>query len=217
MEPTGWREVVGVVADTKQYGLAQDTSNQFYEPYGQLPFSMMTLVVRTDGDPASVAPALRSTVHALDPDLPIGQVRTLGDLLAQSVGRERFSMFLLGTFAASALLLAVIGLYGVLACAVGQRTLEIGVRMAHGARPGDVLWMFVREGLGLALAGAAIGLAGALVLTRLMTAMLFGVEPADPATLTLVPLALVAAATLASLVPAYRAMRIDAVVALRAE
>jgi putative ABC transport system permease protein len=173
--------------------------------------------VRTDNNPASVAPALRDTVRALDPDLPVGQVRRLEDLLAESIGPQRFSTLLLGTFAVSALFLAAIGLYGVLACAVRQRTFEIGVRMAHGARPGDVLWMFVREGICLALTGATIGIAGALVLTRLMTTILFGVEPTDPAPLTLVPLALVAVSTLASLVPAYRAMRIDAVAALRGE
>lgn len=144
-------------------------------------------------------------------------MRTLADLLERSIGPQRFSALPLGAFAASALSLAVIGLYGVLASAVTQRTLEIGVRMAHGARPANVLWMFVREGLGLTLAGTAIGLAGALVLARLMTAMLFGIEPTDPATLMLVPLALLAVAALASLVPAFRAMRIDAVVALRGE
>jgi putative ABC transport system permease protein len=212
-----WQEVVGIVADTKHYSLTRDTTNQFYEPYGQLSFSIMTLVVRTDSTPAGVAPALRDAVRALDPDLPIGQLRALDDLLAQSIGPQRFSALLLGTFAASALFLAVIGLYGALAYAVGQRTLEIGVRMALGAQSGNVLWMFLREGLSLALAGAAVGLAGALVLTRLMTAMLFGIEPTDPATLTLAPLALVVVALLASLIPAYRAMRTNAVMALRGE
>jgi len=208
---------VGIVADTKHYSLTSDTTNQFYEPYGQLSFSIMTLVVRTDSTPAGVAPALRDAVRTLDPDLPIGQLRTLDDLLAQSIGPQRFSARLLGTFAASALFLAVIGLYGALAYAVGQRTFEIGVRMALGARSGNVLWMFLREGLGLALAGAAAGLAGALVLTRLMTAMLFGIEPTDPVTLTLTPLILMAVAVLASLIPARRATRIDAVRALRGE
>ena len=127
------------------------------------------------------------------------------------------STILLGTFAASALSLAVIGLYSVLAYAVGQRTLEIGVRMAHGARAADVLWMFVREGLGLALAGSAIGLACSLGLTRLMSALLFGVKPADPATLAAVTLAVTSTAVLASLVPACRATRVDAVAALRGE
>lgn len=217
MGPDVWREVVGIVADTRQYGLTEDSTSQFYEPYGQLPFSMMTLIIRTAGDPAGVTPALREAVRTLDPDLPVGQVRTLEDLVAQSISRERFSAFLMSTFAASALALAVIGLYGVLAYAVGQRRLEIGVRLALGARPVDVLRMFVREGFGLALAGTAIGIAGALALSRLMTSMLFGVDPADPATLTLVPVALLAAAVLASLLPAYRAMRTDSVLALRGE
>ncbi len=217
MGPNVMREIIGIVADTKQYGLAEDTTSQFYEPYGQLPFSAMTLIVRTDNDPVGVAPALRDTVRALDPDLPVGQVRRLEDLLAQSIGPERFSTLLLATFSTSALLLAAIGLYGVLASAVGQRTLEIGVRMAHGARPGNVLWMFIREGLCLALAGSIIGIACALCLTRLIATMLFGVQPADPLTLASVPLAVTAVALLASLVPASRAMRIDAVAALRGE
>jgi len=173
--------------------------------------------VRTDGDPASLTPALREVVRSLDPDLPVGQVRRLEDLLAQSTSSQRFSAILLGTFAGSALVLAVIGLYGVLAYAVGHRRFEIGVRMAHGARPGDVLWMFVREGLTLGMAGAAFGLAGALALTRLMASMLFGVEATDPTTLTLAPLLLIVAAGLASLIPAYRAMRIDPVAAIRGE
>ncbi len=217
MGPEAWREVVGIVADTKQYGLTQDASNQFYEPYGQLTFSSMTLVVRTDGDSASVVPSVRDAVHALDPDLPIGGVRTLDDLVAESIGSQRFSTLLLGAFAAAALLLAVIGLYGVLAYAVGQRTLEIGVRMAHGARSGNVLAMFLREGFGLALVGTGLGLAGALLVTRLMASLLFGVEARDPATLALASITIVVVSTLASLVPAWRATRVDPVVALRGE
>ena len=126
-------------------------------------------------------------------------------------------MVLLAAFAASALLLSAIGLYGLLVYSVGERRIEVGVRMAHGAKPRQVLWMFVREGIGLGLLGAAIGLAAARALSRLVASLLFGVEPTDPVTLSLVFVSLVAAAALASLVPAYRAMRTDVVGALRAE
>ncbi len=217
MDPEGWREVVGVVADVKQYGLTQDATNQFYEPYGQAPARYMTLVVRTVGDPASVMPAVRRAVRALDPNLPIGEIRTLDDLVAQSIGPQRFSALLLATFAVAALFLAVMGLYGVLAYAVGQRTLEIGVRVAHGAGSARVLAMFLREGLGLALVGTGLGLAGALLVTRLLSGLLFGVEARDPATLVLASLTIVVVSTLASFVPAYKATRVDPVVALRGE
>ncbi len=217
MGSDAWCEVVGVVVDTRQYGLRGDVTAQFYQPHAQEPFSGMTLVVRTDADPAAVTPALREAVRAIDPAVPVSQVRTLEDILGQATAPERFSMLLLGAFAASALLLAAIGLYGLLAYSVGQRRMEIGVRMAHGAKPRDVLWMFVREGIGLGLLGAAIGLAAALALARLIASLLFGVRPADPATLSVVFVSLVAAAALASLVPAYRAMRTDVVGALRAE
>jgi putative ABC transport system permease protein len=217
MGSDAWCEVVGVVVDTRQYGLRQEATAQFYQPYGQLPFPGMTLVVRTDGEPTMAVPALREAVRAIDPAVPVGRVRTLEELLAESTAYERFSMLLLSAFAAAALFLAGIGLYGLLAYAVSQRKVEIGVRMAHGARPCDVLWMFAREGVGLALLGAAIGLAGAVALTHLIASQLFGVAPTDPATLSLVPAALVAAAVVASLVPAYRAVRTDVVGALRSE
>jgi putative ABC transport system permease protein len=217
MKGSAWSEIVGVVGDTRQYGLREDVTRQIYEPYAQVTYAGMTLVIRTDGEPTMVAPALREAVRAIDPAVPTGQLRTLEDLVAQATSRERFSMLLLTTFAAAALLLAAIGLYGLLAYAVSQRRFEIGVRLAHGARPRDVLWMFMREGLGLAALGAAIGLAGALALTHLIASLLLGVEPTDPATFSLVFATLVAVSALASLLPAWRAMRTDVVGALRAE
>jgi putative ABC transport system permease protein len=212
-----WREIVGVVVDTRQYGLRGDTTAQVYDPYGQRSFSAMVLIVRTAGDPSTVASALREAARAIDPAVPIGPVRTLDDFVAQATARERFSMLLLAAFAASALFLAAVGLYGLLAYRVSQRRFEIGVRMAYGARPRDVLWMFVREGVGLAALGAVIGLAAALALARLIASLLFGVAPSDPATLSAVAAGLLAAAALASLVPAWRAMRTDVVGALRTE
>ncbi len=217
MGSEAWCEVVGIVVDTRQYGLRGETTAQFYQPYAQQPFSGMTLVVRTDRGPAFVASVLREAVRAIDPAVPVGRIRTLDDVLAEATGRERFSMVLLAAFAASALLLSAIGLYGLLAYSVRQRRVEVGVRMAHGAKPRQVLWMFVREGIGLGLLGAAIGLAAAQGLARLVASLLFSVTPTDPVTLSLVFVSLVAAAALASLVPAYRAMRTDVVGALRAE
>lgn len=212
-----WMEIVGIVGDTRQYGLRNDATAQLYQPYGQLPSGQMTLVVRTDGDPGSAVPVLREAVRAVDPAVPVAQVRALEDLLSEATARERFAMLLLGAFAALALLLAIVGLYGVLAYAVAMRRREIGVRVAHGARPRDVLWLFVREGVGLGLVGAAVGVAAALGLARLVASLLFGVEPTDPATIALTVVVLVAAAVLASLVPAHRAARTDVVGALRAE
>ena len=217
MGSEAWCEVVGVVADTRQYNLRGDTTPQFYQPYAQQPFSGMTLVVRTDRDPASVASALREAVRAIDPAVPVGQVRALEEVLGQATARGALLNGPPGglrRIGAPAL-----GHRNLRAAAysVGQRRIEVGVRMAHGAKPRQVLWMFVREGIGLGLLGAAIGLPAARALSRLVASLLFGVEPTDPATLSLVFASLVAAAALASLVPAYRAMRTDVVGALRAE
>ncbi len=217
MGSDAWCEVIGVAVDTRQYDLRADTTAQVYQPYAQQPFSVMTLVVRTDHDAGTVAAVLREAVRAVDPAVPVGQVRALGEALDQATARERFSMVLLAAFAASALLLSAIGLYGLLAYSVGQRRTEVGVRMAHGARPRQVLWMFVREGIGLGLLGAALGLAAAQALARLVASLLFRVTPTDPVTLSLVFVSLVAVAALASLVPASRAMRTDVMGALRAE
>jgi len=217
MGPLAFREVVGIVADTKQYGLDHDGSSQFYEPYGQLAFSSLTLVVRTAGDPAALTTALRGAVRAIDPDVPVERVRRLDDLVAESLATERFSALLLGAFAASALFVAMIGLYGVMAYTVGQRTLEIGIRMAHGARPARVLGLVLGEGLGLTAAGIGLGLAAALAGGRLISSQLFGVTTTDPLAFTLGPAALLVVAAAACAVPAWRAARVDPIVALRAE
>jgi putative ABC transport system permease protein len=212
----GWREIVGIVADTKQYALTTDTTKQVYDPFAQHPMQGMTLVVRTASDPAGVAGPVRRAAASLDPDLPIGEMRTLSDLVAQSVAPERFSMLLLGAFAVSALFLAAIGLYSVISYSVSQRVNEVGIRMAHGARRGDIVWLVLREGLGLALLGVAIGLAGSVAAGRLMAGLLFHVPATDPATLAAVPAVLLAVAALACVVPAWRAARVDPIVTLRA-
>ena len=216
-DPGLWMTVVGVVGDVKQYGLDQEQKTQFYRPQRQLAVRPMSLVVRAAGDPDALATALRQAVLSVDPDQPIYNVRTMGRLLSDTTAPRRLSLLLLGAFAATALLLAGVGIYGVLAYSVTQRTHEIGIRMALGARRGDVLLMVFRQGLRLVLVGAALGVAAAFGLTRLMRSLLYGVSPTDPPTLGLVCLVLVGVALVACLVPARRASGVDPMIALRCE
>jgi putative ABC transport system permease protein len=177
----------------------------------------MSLVLRAQGDPEALASALRRAVQSIDPDQPIYNVRSMDSLLATTLAPRRLSLLLLATFAVTALLLAGVGIYGVLAYSVTQRTHEIGIRMALGARRADVLVMVLRQGLRLVLAGAALGVAAAFGLTRLMSSLLFGVSPTDPATLGAVSVVLVGVALLACFVPARRASGVDPMIALRCE
>jgi len=216
-DPGPWITVVGVVADVKQYGLDSEQKTQFYRPLRQLPLRTLTLVLRTSVEPAGLTTGLRDAVAAVDADLPIDSVRSMGQLLSDASAPKRLSLLLLGSFAVTALLLAAVGIYGVLAFSVAQRTQEIGIRMALGARRRDVQWMVLGQGLRLALVGVAVGLAAAPALTRLMTGLLFGVSPTDPATLATVCALLIAVAGLASLVPAHRASRVDPMISLRSE
>jgi putative ABC transport system permease protein len=209
------REVVGVVADVKHLGLGRPDTPEYYVPYAQCLFDPMTFVARTQGDPRGMLDAVRNNLHGLDKDLPVYAVRTMDDYLAASVAQPRFNTLLLGIFAGMALLLSAVGLYGVMAYTVGQRTHEIGIRMALGAEPHDVLKMVIGRGLGLTLAGVALGLVGAMALSRFLSGMLFGVLGRDPATLAGVSLVLLAVAALACYVPARRATRVDPMVALR--
>jgi ABC-type antimicrobial peptide transport system permease subunit len=174
-------------------------------------------VVRTSGDPAGLAPAVRREVRALDPDLPIYNVRTMAQRVDDSLARRRFSMLLLTLFAGLALGLAAIGIYGVIAYLVTQSTRELGIRMALGATPHGILLLILRHGLGVALLGVGAGVAGAFALTRFMRNLLFGVDAADPATFATVSLLLTAVAAAASYFPARRAARIDPMVSLRSE
>ena len=216
-DPGPWLTVVGVVGDVKQYGLDQEQKTQFYRPQRQLPLRPMSIVVRSSLDPTSLAASLRQAVLAADSDQPIYNVRTMTGLLSDTSAPRRLSLLLLGAFAATALLLAAVGIYGVLAYSVTQRTHEIGIRMALGARRGDVLLMVFRQGLRLVLAGAALGVVAAFGLTRLMSSLLFGVSPTDPGTLGAVCLLLVGVALLACVVPARRASGVDPMIALRCE
>ena len=213
------REIVGVVGDVRHAGLEQDAGLEYYLPFRQNSFNRMTVVTRArDGvEPTQLAAPLRAIVREADREAPVYNVRTMEQLLARSVARRRFNMLLLGGFALVALLLAALGIYGVMAYSVAQRTHEIGVRVALGARPADVLRMIVGQGMALAALGVAFGLAFALALTRVMGSLLYGVSATDPLTFGGVALALAAVALLACYLPARRATKVDPMVALRYE
>ena len=180
-------------------------------------FAPRHLVVKTDVEPLGLAAAVRRTVWEIDKDQPVSDIRTMEEVLSESIARQRFSMLLLGVFAAVALVLAAVGIYGVMSYSVAQRTHEIGIRMALGAQRGDVLKLAVGHGLKLVLIGLVVGLAAAFILTRVMTSLLFGVSATDPPTIVIISLVLIAVALLASYIPARRATKVDPMVALRYE
>jgi predicted permease len=210
-----WIEIVGVVGVVKQYGLDADTRMTVYFPQPQLPQATMYIVARTKSDAAVAAPAIVRAIHALDPQLPVYGVRTMEERLARSLARQRFAMSMLGAFAGFALVLAVVGIYGVVSYLVTQSTHDIGIRMALGALPRNILGLVIAHGMKLALVGLAAGLAGAFVLTRLMESLLFGVHSSDAVTFASVALLLGLVALVASYVPAMRAARINPTAALR--
>jgi putative ABC transport system permease protein len=212
-----WREVVGLVADVKLNGVMVETPMQAYLPIMQESSRGLALVIRTATDPASLGPAVDAAVHQIDKDLPLFQVRTMEQMLDRSIARQRMSMVVFVVFAGVALTLAAVGLYGVVAHGVTERTHEIGVRMALGADQRHVLALVIRQGLSMALLGTAIGVASALALSRWIQGLLFGVPATDPVTFTAVVAMLLAVATLACYVPAWRATRVDPTQALRAE
>jgi len=217
-DSTTYRTIVGVVEHTKQEGLAADARPQVYMPYSQVQgIGHLTVAVRTAGPPSEYTNAVRAAVQSVDRNEPVAHVRTMDDMIGSSMGQRRLSMVLLGIFAVLALLLASLGIYGVTSYSVTQRSREMGIRMALGARARDVLLMVMRQALALVLGGVALGLAAALALTRLMTSQLFDTQPTDPATFTLVSVLLCAVAVCATLVPARRATRVDPVVTLRDE
>jgi predicted permease len=211
-----WMQVVGVVQDVK-HDLQTPVTTDYYLPHAQDVWSSMVLVARTKGDPQSVASNMRQQVWALDKDQPVYDVRTMEEVRAFSVSLYSFSAGSLGIFAVIALLLAAIGIYGVMSYAVTQRTQEIGIRMALGARAADVLKLIVRNGMSLALLGVVAGLAGAFALTRLLQSLLFGVSPTDVATFAIVTFGLLLVALLACYIPARRATKVNPLVALRYE
>ena len=212
-----WITIVGVVGHAAHEGLDAEPRIQYYFPVSQVGMRNMTVAVRTTGNPTAALPALREAVHSIDPNLPLSSVNTLDKLVESSVGQRKLSMMLLGLFSAIAMVLASIGIYGVMSYSVAQRTRELGIRMALGAVRSRVLLLVVRQGMALAVAGVAIGLLGAFGLTRLLTNQLFGIRATDPSTFALVSALLVAIALIATLIPALRATRVDPVVALRDE
>ncbi|HEU4451578.1 MAG TPA: ABC transporter permease [Longimicrobium sp.] len=213
----GWLTVVGVVGNVRHEGLGSQDGPEFYRAFAQEPAPVMTLVVRADAAPQAMAAALRAAVAAADPDVPASDLRPLEAVVSASVARPRFTSLLLAVFAAVALVLGAVGIYGVVAYAVSQRTHEIGVRMALGAGSDTVLRLVLRQGAVLAGIGVVLGLAAALALTRVLGSLLFGVSALDPLTFAAVGTAVVAVALVASWVPARRAARVDPAVALRTE
>jgi putative ABC transport system permease protein len=213
----GHCQIVGTVADIRQTNLSDEPAPGIYIPYTQEPMPWQTLVVRTKNDPMGLAGLIRHEVAALDPEQPVARVATLDELMEASTAQPRFRTFLLGSFAGIALLLSAIGIYGVMAYTVSRRTREVGVRMALGARPVDILRLVFGESMTLTLLGVGFGLVGAYAVTRVMKTLLFGVTSTDPFTFTSVTLLLCSVALLASYIPARRAMRVDPMAALRDE
>jgi putative ABC transport system permease protein len=214
--PPTFATVVGVVADLKYSKLDQDPEPELYIPYTDAPLIPgMTFMIRTAGNPMRAAPTLREAVAGVDRTQAVFDLMTLERALANSIAPRRFNLFLLGTFAVTALLLALIGIYGVIAYSVARRTHEIGIRMALGARRTEVVHMVVRQGVGISLAGIVIGLIGAGVLTRFMESLLYEVKSSDPQTFAAVVLVLGVTAMAACWIPALRAATVDPVTALR--
>jgi putative ABC transport system permease protein len=217
-KPADWIQVVGVAKDVRQFELNAEPKPQMYLTYRQAGFfDSRDLVVKTDVDPASMAATVRKAVWEIDKDQPVSNIQTMDQILADSIARQRFSMLVLAIFAAVALVLAGVGIYGVMSYSVAQRTHEIGIRMALGAQTGAVLKLAVGYGMKLVIAGIAIGLVAAFALTRVMSTLLFGVTATDPTTFTLISLLLIAVAVVASYVPARRATRVNPIIALRYE
>jgi len=214
---SGPREVIGVVADVKESELSEKARPEMYAPFTQTPWPFFSIVVRTERDPAPFAAALRGAIARLDPEQPPGDVRTLTHYVRQAAARPRFTATLASAFAAIATLLAGLGIYGLLAYGVAQRRREIGIRLALGAQPGDVRRLVMTQAAALGAAGLGAGIAGALLLTRALSSLLFGVTAADPATFGAVSLLLMAVVVAAAYLPARRATRVDPMIALRAD
>ena len=210
-------EIVGIVGDVKEAGLAEADEPQLYMPMRQWPVQSMEVVVRTATSPMALGDAVKEQVRAIDPALPVSRVRPLDEIVSRSISQPRFYLLLLTAFAAVALVLAAVGIFGVLSYAVAQRTREIGIRMALGAQERSVLRMVVGQAMVLVLAGIAIGAVLALVLSRGLTTMLFSVTATDPMTFMSVAGILAVVALFASYIPARRATRVDPIVALRSE
>src|SRR5262245_40130958 len=214
---TRWFTIVGVVRDSKRQGLEQPVRIESWMPLAQMPSGSMDVVMRTKGDPLALGNSVREAVWSLDRDLPIPSIQTMEQILSERVAQRRLNMLLLGLFALEALILAAVGIYGVMNYAVTQRTNEIGIRMALGAQTDAVLRLIVRQGMTLVLVGVIIGLAATFAMTRLMTTLLFGVSATDPITFVAIAALLIGVALVACWIPARRATKVDPMVALRYE
>lgn len=212
-----WVTVIGVVRDTRQATLTETPAPEMFLSDTQEPITAMTLVVRSAGDPATIIPAIREQIHALDSALPVGAIATMDRVVWNSIGRPRFNATLLAASGLIALVLAVIGVYGVISYGVARRTREIGIRRALGAQTRDVLRLVLGQAFGMIATGVLVGTAGALVLTRVLRSLLYGVTPTDPATFVVVALLLAGIALIASYLPGRRAVDVDPGIALRAE
>jgi putative ABC transport system permease protein len=210
-----WKTIVGITTSIRHSGLGADADPELFSSYLQGPWSVMSFLVRTRGNPEELAPAIRSQLWSIDKEQPISRMKTMDHILAESLAGRRFNLILLGSFAGVALLLALIGIYGVISYAVTQRTGEIAIRMALGARRSAVWTLVLQQGVALSAAGIAIGIVASLAFTRLMSSMLFHIRPVDPLTLAAVAAIVLATALVATFLPALRATRIDPMQALR--
>jgi predicted permease len=209
-------EIIGIAADVHEGGLSSRPGPEFYVPLATHSPQIAYVAVRTFVNPLHIASAIRNEVLAVDPDQPVSDVKTMEEVFDATLGHRRLTMTLLGVFAGIALLLVIIGLYGVIAYSVVQRTQEVGIRRALGADRGDILGLVLRQALAVTFAGLLAGLAGAFAVTRLMRSLLFDVTASDPATFIAVAVVFTMVALAASLIPAWRALRIDPMTALRA-
>jgi putative ABC transport system permease protein len=213
-----WRTVIGVVKDVRQNDFIAEPKMQMYFSYKQVgQLVANALIVRTSVDPLSLATPARNAIWSVDKDQPVANIDSMENIVAGAVARQRFSMLLLAIFAALALVLAAVGIYGVMSYTVAQQTREIGIRIALGAKPRDVLKMTVKQGLKLVGLGLVIGLPSAFILTRVMASLLFGISATDPITFLSISLVVLAVALLASYLPALRATKVDPMIALRAQ
>jgi putative ABC transport system permease protein len=213
----GLATIVGVARDLKYAAIDADAAPELFFHYADTPISSITLVMRVDGDPIAAAPTIRNALSAIDPTQSFYNIKTLEEVLSDSIAPRRFNLLLLGTFAIVALVLAALGVYGVVAYAVSERTHEIGIRMALGAERSNVVRMMVAQGMWSVVAGLVVGLFGAWAATRLIAGLLYGVQPHDTATFAVTTLALGSIACLACVVPALKAALVDPATALRAE